>query len=226
VRLIKMFGLTMVTAIVAMVFFGVGSASAAGSVICDLGTQAGNCPAGELPYTGAVLADGLGKDVFKTGFANIECEGHMSGEITSSGSGTEFTLGKIQFATWTNCSVNTAPCLFFGGTKSVSAQALNLPWHFTVSGSAILSIGTMNIGSSGSVEGLFVIICNNGTKHHCIYWSSSVFPETLNHTATQTTQIHANELPLERVGLDAACSATGKWTGLYDLTQSLSVHLR
>jgi hypothetical protein len=225
VRLIKMFGLAMIAAIAAMAFAGTGSASAAGSILCDLGPTDGVCPAGELLVANntAFLGEGLGKDKFVSGFANVECEGHMEGKVTNHGSSTEYALGSIEKVTWKNCSVNAAPCLFLGGTASVSAQALALPWHFTILGTATLSIGEMHITN---VEGLFLITCNNGTKFHCIYKASTVLPETLNHTAIANTQIHANKLPLARVTLDPSCSATGEWTGLYDLNKAWSVHAR
>jgi hypothetical protein len=221
-----MFGLAMVAAIAAMAFAGTGSASAAGSVLCDLGTQAGNCPAGELPVTtpALVLGEGSVPDQFVSGFATVECKGHIEGEVTDAGTPATFALGKITEVKWTNCSVNAPPCFFFKGTKDVSAQPLKLPWHFTILGTASLSVGQMHISG---VEGLFLIKCNDGkTTFHCIYKAASVLPETLNHTATANTVIHANKLPLERVTLDSSCSATGEWSALYNLNRAWSVHAR
>ena len=219
----------MLAAVAAMAFVGVGSASAQhallGSVVCHLtapGTGKAPCVGSDLlPYTGLILALSLTKDVFKSGFATVECHGHITGEITNAGALEVHPLGFIRLLTWKNCTANAAPCLFNGGTKAVSAQPLALPWHITLLGTATLSIGQLHVKNP---EGLFLIECNDGTKRHCIYRANSVLSETLSHTATTPAEIHTKEAPLARVALDGLCSAEGKWTALYELLEALTEH--
>jgi hypothetical protein len=220
-----MFGLAMLAAVAVMAIVGVGSASAVGSILCHLGTTDGICPSGELLVANntLVLGESLGHHKLISGFATFECNAHIEGEITNHGSSTEYVLGSIKSVTFATCLANSAPCLFFGGTAGVSAQALGLPWHFTLLGTATLSVGQMHISN---IEELFFIKCNSGKTFHCIYKAATVLPEMLNHTATTNTQIHANKLPLERVTLDSSCSATAELTALYDLNRAWSVHAR
>ena len=224
-RLLKTLGLAMVAAVAAMAFIGAGSASAHPfGIVCHLGSPtSGECPSGELPFTGKVLGTSLEGDTFTSSFVTVKCAGHIHGEITHAGSATTHPLGFINQVLWTNCTNNI-------GCSTTTAAAETLPWH--ILGLANGLEAELHISN---VKGSFTLsgggFCAFGAIK-CIYSAPTVLPTFLSHTATAPAEIHANKLALKRqAGSSGSCSETGTWSALYHLTPvdktkgALSIHL-
>jgi hypothetical protein len=217
----KMFGLALMAT---TAFLGVGSASGNPfGVICHLGSTAGECPSGELPFTGKVLGTGVEGDTLTSSFSIFKCEGHIHGEITNAGSSTTQPLGFINEVSWKNCANNI-------GCSTTTAVAESLPWHFSVLANGLEGeLHVKGVKRSYTLSGGG--FCVFGAIK-CIYGASTVLPTFLSHTATHSALIHANKLPLQRqTGSSGSCSETATWSALYDLKPvdptkgGLSIHL-
>jgi hypothetical protein len=214
----------MVAAVAAMAFIGAGSASASPfGIICHLGTTAGECPSGQLPFTGKVLGTSSEGDTFTSSFVTVKCEGHMHGEITSAGSSTTHPKGTINEVLWKNCTNNI-------GCSTTTAAAEGTPWSILALANGLE--GELHVSN---VKGSFTLsgggFCAFGAIK-CIYFAETVLPTLLSHTATTAAQIHANKLPLKKqAGSSGSCSETGSWSALYSLKPvdatkgGLSIHL-
>lgn len=207
-RFMKMLGLAAVAAVAAMAFIGASSASAA--VVCKLASPGGTggCPAGEAPYAGSILGLGVGKDVFTSSFATVECNGEMTGSIESTG------LGKIEKVTWSSCSNNI-------GCSTTTAVAENLNWHVEA-----LSGGVIHFNN---VQGSFTLsgggACIFGAIK-CVYGKASVLGTFTNHSGATAPKLKAEPKNLEKkAGSSGVCSNEGSWTGTYNIDPTdLSVH--
>lgn len=213
-RLVKMLGLAMVAALASMAFIGASSAYAKETLICHLeaGAGSGGCPEGQLPYNGKLLAHSE-VDTFASGFVRVECLGHQEGTINSNG------LGEIKVVTWSNCKNNV-------GCSTTTAKAEALPWTVHVLG-AELNVGhavmhVLNPKGSFSISG--GIFCPTAT---CIYSAENALVEVLDSlSSSEPNTIHAKEVELTKLtGSSSACSATGKWSALYKVSEPTDLHI-
>ncbi len=233
-RIIKTFGLAMLTALAAMALVAVNSASAktlllGASVCSSKGTgSTTHCPAGKkaLLSTDPLLA--LGTSVFTSSFVKITCHTVMHGVVhNGDGLGANgilvYPLGLITSVLLTGCSTNV--CTFEEASMSASAAA---PWDVLVLGTATLGNGVLHIKN---VLGKFRVNCGIfGGKQTCAYSKAEVLADALGHVAGPPLvagTIHANVTGLEReAGSGGLCSETGSWESLMNTEPTdLTIHL-
>jgi len=193
-----------------LAFIGTGSAGA--KTLCHLEPGApgsGGCPAGELPYTGSLVAHNVG-DVTLLAFATVECAvSLLEGKITNAGSATTNPKGVIEKMTFSSCSC---------GGNAATAESLNLSWNAELLASATLGNGLLDVTNP---RGLFVACFN-----HCIYTAGTATATFLGHSTTASGLTTVDALiTLSRVALDFFCPATAVWHGVYTtLPNDLDLH--
>lgn len=125
-RSIRMLGLAVVAAMVAMAMVGAGNASAAIS-LCKVANETPCATANQ--YSLPFVIEGSLKEkteaVLKAGFSEIKCrkassKGTATGTAKTAG-GVEQIVGKVEEVKWEECTS-------FGGLTKCTATALQLPW--------------------------------------------------------------------------------------------------
>jgi hypothetical protein len=200
VRLIKMFGLGALAALVAMAFMGAGSASA--TALCSANEATCAAPLGTGTVVEAHLKLGT-KAVLKTELAVVECAKSATSGKTTSGAG-ETVTGLIE-------TLNFEECKTTAGTNCTVGSALSLPYSASIvatgAGNGELTVKSDGTGNPGAtVTCLGVIECTFRT-------SSATLKVTGGNPAIAKAE--AINLP-ERTGLRCP-SIEAKWTAEYEV---------
>jgi hypothetical protein len=194
---IKMLGLCLAGALVAMALIGAGTASA--TRLCAQNTTP--CPAGSTYGKGtsikAQLVPGT-TSVVTSGFVTVVCtESTMSGKTTSAGGGSGTpVLGQISSVTWKGCKTTSG--------SSCTASALNTPWGVSVSGSG--GNGTMTVsGAAGKFT--CSVTCEYEAKTASVSASGG-----------NPARIKASNVSFSRIGGSFLCSSSASWSAEYEVT--------
>jgi hypothetical protein len=201
-RLIKMLGLGLVTAIAAMAFVGVGSAMATGqTTLCKENKTP--CPEAQR-YGAGTLVEGLAVSpkLLGTFFGftgSVECEHSVvSGKLESS-AGTPL-VGKIEKITFTGNCHST-----FGGTCTVTTVK---------TGKLDILRTAANLGTATSLGNEVKVSCNGFPSIECVFGGS---PQ-LHAEGSPVKHLTATEASLTAVS-GSACPTNPRWDALYKIIQ-------
>jgi len=193
VKLIKMFGLTAVAAVVAMAFVGASSAMATNTVLCTVNED----PCLEKNWAKSIHMVTTAKPKLLSSIGTIEC-------ASSLGEGTLGKLGLPQVATLTALTW-AAPCALGKTACTVTTE----------------SLGTMNILKTGANVGTAdpegtTIHVECGALINCKYTGKP--GATLSVTGAgggSNGILEANKLKVEKLG-SGFCPSTAEWDAKYE----------
>jgi hypothetical protein len=200
VRLIKMFGLAAIAAVVAMAFIGASSASATYTALCKEHVALG-CPDGQV-YTGHVEATSNHAELLASGL-NILCKkSHVLGEALGLASDTadnKSLIIHVSLLGFGECT-DTVEVLDQVGTLLVLKTALNL--------------------GTGTASGFVVLVEKFGL--HCLYGGIATGAHAL---GGNPATIVATKIELEKKSLDFFCPSEASWDATYTVTLPKPIYI-
>lgn len=208
-KLIKMLGLSMVAAAVAMALIGATSASA--TVLCKSAPNASNeCTGETYPAETAISGSSSNAKLVGPFGLAITCSSAVSGEVTSVGG--EQVTGTISSASFTSCNANC------------EVEVLQLPWKAHVNqNEAAPGNGFMYIheGSAGSGQpGARIFNCSTFPQtiaNNCTFKGKETQPGYSEEVVKMTVNGGNSPTIVANAKLKSSCFE-GTWTATYAAT--------
>ena len=198
-RLIKLFGLTAITAVAAMAFLGASSATAGNTLLCLNNTASLTPTAGECNAPTSVHYTSVGKNTLLTEDGNVQCEALIQGTATN-------ILETAVFVKITEYS-------FFNCTGTCTVKALEVPGLQRKATLLILKTAA-NLASFIFDELAIFMKCFFGLIE-CEYTGTGLTGHGLGATATSQDHLTYTEAPLSNNGKYANCPETAKLDALF-----------